>query len=166
MLVAIACAVIDLASKTIVFQYVPERTHVDVIPGYFRLDHLYNTGGLWSLGAGEGNTNLMLACFMSMVILGIVTFVFVVRGLNRTAWSTTIVLGMIVGGAIGNLYDRIVFRGVRDFITVHYLDYYWYPTFNVADSFLVCSAVFLMLRSFLVDAETPEAKAAAAEQRA
>ncbi|MFO0947693.1 MAG: signal peptidase II [Planctomycetota bacterium] len=50
------------------------------------------------------------------------------------------VLGGILGGAAGNLHDRILFGGVRDFIDAHYHEVYHWPTFNLADSFLVCGA--------------------------
>src|SRR5262249_35799312 len=58
-----------------------------------------------------------------------------------------LVLGAILAGAIGNLFDRIAFQGVRDFIEVHYFDVWYYPTFNFADSFLVCGAGVLIMSS-------------------
>lgn len=57
-------------------------------------------------------------------------------------------LGLILAGALGNLYDRVIFQGVRDFIHWHYHQYDW-PVFNIADCCLVCGAILLLGQAFL-----------------
>lgn len=67
-------------------------------------------------------------------------------------------LGLILAGTLGNLYDRIVFNGVRDFIHWHYYDLVEWPVFNIADCCLVCGAGLLLLQAFVAQpVPTPEA---------
>ena len=66
-----------------------------------------------------------------------------------------IALGLIFGGTLGNLYDRIVFGGVRDFLHCYYDGHVW-PDFNIADCCLVCGAGVLLVHSFFVTEPTPE----------
>ena len=85
----------------------------------------------------------------------------IVAGVAIVIWSRTpkagadrtlcIALGMILGGTLGNLFDRIVFHGVRDF-----LYFYWFewPVFNIADCLLVCGAAVLLLQAFFTPHES------------
>jgi signal peptidase II len=67
-------------------------------------------------------------------------------------------LGLILGGTIGNLYDRIVFSGVRDFLWWH--KYFDWPVFNIADCCLVCGAGMLLLEAFFANSEPPVTRTA------
>ena len=73
-------------------------------------------------------------------------------------------LGAFLAGAMGNLFDRLVFGAVRDFIEVHYYDVYRYPTFNLANSYLVCGATVLVVASFFAKPEQPPAQSTNASQ--
>ena len=80
-----------------------------------------------------------------------------------------IALGLILGGTLGNLYDRVVFNGVRDFLHWNYL--FDWPVFNLADSCLVCGACLLLLQAFgkqpvATDDKAQEDAAAATAQKA
>lgn len=80
-------------------------------------------------------------------------------------------LGLILAGTLGNLYDRIVFNGVRDFIHWHYRDAFEWPVFNVADCCLVCGAMLLLVQAFLArpvpaESEAPGAAAASPPEMA
>ena len=70
-----------------------------------------------------------------------------------------IALGLILGGTLGNLYDRVVFGGVRDFL--HWYKPEW-PVFNVADCCLVCGAGLLLFEAFFTKTEAPKSEAAEA----
>jgi lipoprotein signal peptidase len=75
-------------------------------------------------------------------------------------------LGLILGGTLGNLYDRLVFGGVRDFLHCYYDTHIW-PDFNLADCCLVCGAGVLLAHSFLVsEPAAPQAKTEAASTAA
>ncbi len=172
----------DQATKYIVFtyHYPPAENQVDVrtpiIPGAFdlhcgweyenpknanhplaflrwmggdRMPHV-NKGALFGIGNDGSGMNL----FFTIVSFAAACFivVWVARSAVARDRFLCIALGLILGGTLGNLYDRIVFSGVRDFLHWH-LWFIW-PDFNIADVCLVCGASTLMVHSFFV-AETP-----------
>src|SRR5262249_62262574 len=69
-------------------------------------------------------------------------------------WWLCAALGLILAGTLGNLYDRVVFDGVRDFIHWHWRDVYYWPVFNIADCCLVLGAGLLVVEAFFAHAET------------
>jgi signal peptidase II len=176
----------DQASKYIVFAKLypdhPMRqtTSVDVIPNWFALQTHYmadddpgddplaflrtisgqrlpfvNQGALFGVGAGWNKV------FMAISFAAAIFIVFWVQRPNvATDRFLTFALGLILAGTLGNLYDRIVFGGVRDFLHCYYIDvdggkHIW-PDFNVADCCLVCGAGALLLHSFFVKDPTAE----------
>lgn len=144
--VAAFCLLTDLASKYAVGGWVQANNGpIVVVPGWLRFDYQLNQGALWSLGREHGAlANAVLALFSAVVATAILVVVcFKFPGDDRPLAA---VLGMIFGGAAGNLYDRILFSGVRDFIEVN-LQFYLWPIFNLADSYLVCGAILVVLGS-------------------
>jgi signal peptidase II len=128
--------------------------HQDIIPHCFTLlyNHELNQGTLFSLGNSHGeyaNYFLMGMCLLAVVcILG---WVLIWPG-NKSCTFMALILGLILGGALGNFYDRLVYGGVRDWIWVYYQrgegDYpFNWPVFNLADSFLVCGVILFALDS-------------------
>jgi lipoprotein signal peptidase len=111
-----------------------------------------NRGALFGIGnsTADGGMNHVFA-LISIVATGFI-IVWAARPPVAQDWLMSMSLGLILGGTLGNLYDRLVFSGVRDFL--HW--YYWYdwPVFNVADCCLVCGAIALMIHSFFI-AEKP-----------
>lgn len=145
--IATVCIAADLASKRIVGDWIAAHGAVVIIPGWLQLVFHTNPYGLagagWFLGA---HANTLLQVFSAVATLAIIIWAVTALDGDRTGFAAT--LGLILGGAIGNLHDRWVFNGVRDFIDAHYYDLYHYPTFNLADSFLVCGAGLLVITSF------------------
>ena len=137
----------DLASKKWAFAAVEATPDacVEVWPNRFELRAALNTAGVWSLGYGKLHANAILAAVAAAAVVLIVAWAW--RGAPRERWPFAVVLGAIVGGAAGNLHDRLRFGGVRDFLQVYLWNGYEYPMFNVADSFLVVggAAMFLFL---------------------
>lgn len=148
-LAAVASVSADLLSKRAVFDWLgPESPEPFVlIPGWLQFNTAINQGGLWSLGAGFGEAmNFWLTCFAATAAAAITAWAcFTIRPGQKLF---PVVFGVILGGALGNLYDRLVYAGVRDFIQFHYQHVWYYPTFNIADSCLVCGAIFLAAASF------------------
>lgn len=125
--------VIDQLTKTWISAKIPfdaEHYHVHhttVIDGFFYLIHVGNTGAAWSLFAGQ---SLMLAI---LALLTLVAIYFWRRSLELRKRTVQIAFGLLCGGIIGNLVDRLVHGHVIDFLDFHFGDYV-YPTFNIADA--------------------------------
>jgi signal peptidase II len=142
---AIMAAAADLASKWAVFARVASSPDGRIVlwPGRFEFLARFNDAGIWSIGYGTVNSNLVftvLSCIVIPLVIG-----WALWTLRPNQRGTACLLGFIVGGAVGNAYDRFVYGGVRDFIQVYLWNDYAYPIFNVADSFLVCSVATLIL---------------------
>src|SRR5262249_44144227 len=108
-----------------------------------------NRGALFGIGNAnsDGSGLNSLFALISVVAAGFI-LIWASRPVVARDRLMCIALGLILAGTLGNLYDRLVFSGVRDFL--HW--YYWYdwPVFNLADSCLVCGATILMLHSLLI----------------
>ena len=103
-----------------------------------------NTGALFGF---LRNTTFANALFAAVSIAAAIAIVFwaTLRSTSRD-WSLSASLGLILAGTLGNLYDRIVFGGVRDFLHFHYRSFDW-PVFNVADVCLVIGAILLLTQA-------------------
>jgi lipoprotein signal peptidase len=102
-----------------------------------------NHGALWGIGGGEANYNHLFAIVSIVAAVVIVGWSVVSQANDR--WMC-MALGLILAGTLGNLYDRIVFLGVRDFL--HWVYLFDFPVFNIADSCLVCGASLLLIQAF------------------
>ncbi len=137
-----------------------------------KLPHV-NRGALFGMGAKQDggplteaklkeqeqqseNANTLFAV-ISLVAAGGISVWAVLRGHKADAWVSA-ALGLILGGTVGNMYDRIVFHGVRDFLFFYKIDW---PVFNVADVCLVCGAFMLVLHALFVKPPAPAATATA-----
>lgn len=110
----------------------PGQTLV-LVPGFFNLTYVQNTGIAFGMFKGQG---LLVGLFVAAIALAAFYYS---REMNWTAWEPNLVGGCLVGGALGNLIDRIRLGYVVDFFDVH-ADAYQWPVFNIADS-LICIAV-------------------------
>ena len=148
---------LDQATKYAVFAWLDQGGHGSeyvVIPNMFEFTAEFKAPGLPHVNQGAlfgvGNTHGGLAN-------GVFAAVSIVAALAIVYWSrlrTTVrdcalcgALGLILGGTLGNLYDRLFFQGVRDFIHWHYYRHDW-PVFNIADCCLVCGAILLLGQAF------------------
>ena len=155
LIATVVALVLDLASKSAVFHWVDASGgEVVLIPNWLTFIARLNQRALFSLGPEDGNlANTILSMVASSAVFLIPIWAILTLGPGQRLLG--IVLGCILGGAMGNLHDRIMFGGVRDFIDAHYFEVYHWPTFNLADSFSVCGAIFLVLTSIFTKA--PEA---------
>lgn len=126
-----------------------------------------NQGALWGLGSG-------LNTFFASVSIGaaLAIIIWSCRPAAARERFLCVALGLILGGTLGNFYDRIVFGGVRDFLHWHYPMEDWgnFPVFNLADCFLVFGASLLLLQAFFLPPvgekqPAPSQAAATAEQQ-
>ncbi|MGD0579065.1 MAG: signal peptidase II [Bryobacteraceae bacterium] len=152
---AAVVALADRASKHIVETRLAPWDVIRVIPGYFQIVSTHNTGIAFSLfdNSAAGRTSPWLIGF-TVAVLGIVAWLLwqAVRPVPAedapAHWSYRAALGLVLGGAAGNLYDRLHFGTVTDF-----LDFYrrtaHFPVFNLADSAITCGAILILLNLLL-----------------
>jgi signal peptidase II len=148
-LLALAAAVvlIDRLTKRFIIHRLPEGHAHTVIPGVLRITHVLNMGAAFSLFSDSSS---ILAVRNGLVIFSLIAILIVLAMLWRVRHTlnlTSIALALILGGAIGNVYERIRYHFVVDFIEVHIVHYHW-PDFNVADSCIVIGACLLIIEIF------------------
>lgn len=136
-----------IASRLAFGTYGEPSGAIPVIRGFFYLVHLGNTGAAWSMFTGQ---SVLLACLAAGTILAIF---FWRKALGLRERSAQICFGLLCGGIVGNLVDRLLHGHVIDFIDLHFGSYV-YPTFNVADSG-ICVGVVLYL---ILSLRAPEAQ--------
>jgi signal peptidase II len=143
LLIAAIVVLLDRWSKQLVAQRVALYTHIQVIPGFFRITHTENTGAAFSLfDNSTGPWKIALLVGFSVVALLVVS---VLLWKNDPAHlATGVGLSLIMGGAVGNLWDRLARGRVIDFLLVYVKHYEW-PVFNLADSAIVVGAGLLIL---------------------
>ncbi len=147
LLISVAVFVLDRLSKLWIIAHIPSGQDITIIPRFFRLTHVYNNGAAFSLFADTPSPDkirLMLIAF-SAIAIAIVLAVFWKAG--RSVNTTSIALAMVLGGAVGNLYDRLAYRYVIDFLAFNLFGWH-YPDFNLADSCIVIGACLLLIEVF------------------
>jgi len=139
----VALAAADLITKHFVFERLPEKFSVPIIvvDGFLRIVHSENRGGVFGLGQGS----------VAWLVFGVVAGGLVVWFAHRKDAKGLLVqlaLGLVLGGAIGNLFDRLSLGYVRDFVDVCYWPGKHWPAFNVADAGICVGAVYLAAHAF------------------
>jgi len=144
LLIAIAVVVLDRATKWAIVQTITLDDAINIIPGLFRLTHLENTGAAFSLFADSTSPfRTMLLIAFSLGALAVVSFLL---WKERTIFNAgTLALSLILGGAVGNLWDRLTDGKVTDFLDFYIGIHHW-PPFNIADSAIVVGALLLLMR--------------------
>ena len=145
LLIVVLGCVADLVSKADMQTRLgmdPDRVHsdrhIDVIPGFFRLDGTWNPGVTFGL-ARDGHT-LAIKAFTVLACAAILAWLLMTRTHSRLFH---VALAMILGGAIGNLYDRFQWNQVRDFLDVYVGEHHW-PAFNIGDSLIVVGVILIL----------------------
>jgi signal peptidase II len=144
LLIAIAVVVLDRVTKWAIVQTIMLDDAINIIPGLFRLTHLENTGAAFSLFADSTSPfKTMLLIAFSLGALAVVSFLL---WKERTIFNAgTLALSLILGGAVGNLWDRLTDGKVTDFLDFYIGIHHW-PPFNIADSAIVVGALLLLMR--------------------
>ena len=138
LLLSLAVIVLDQWSKAWVLSSLPEYTAVPVIEGFWNWYRTYNTGAAFSFLAGAGGWQLWLFTGLAVAISGLLGW-----WLWRTPrgdWRQALPYALVIGGALGNVIDRLIHGHVIDFIQWHWRGHYW-PAFNIADAAIVGGAI-------------------------
>jgi signal peptidase II len=142
--IAVAVIVLDRVTKLWVVKNIVSGQGIVVWPHVFRLTHVLNTGAAFSMFEDAKSQELVRICLVSFSVIAVVVVLAMLWRTGRSVSVVSVALSLILGGAIGNLYDRVVYRYVVDFLEVHIAHYHW-PDFNVADSAIVAGACLLLL---------------------
>jgi len=139
---------LDRLTKNLVSARIPLGGAIPVIPHVLRISHWTNEGAAFSLFANSASPHTVRWTLIGFSLVAALAVLIAMVRLGSRFSLTTIALALILGGALGNVHDRIVYGSVVDFIEVHIFTYPW-PDFNIADSAIVVGACLLLLDSIL-----------------
>ena len=141
-LIAVIVLLLDRLAKWAVASNIRLHESVVVIPGFFQLTHVENTGAAFGLFA-ESSAQWKVGALVSFSVMALVVVSALLWKNSHSLSTTTIGLSLILGGAMGNLWDRMMSGHVVDFLDFYVGSYHW-PAFNVADSAIVIGAILLI----------------------
>ena len=134
---------IDRYSKIEIINNFSEKTFY--LNGYINFDLIWNTG----IGFGLLNTQSNIFYnFISLVICCVIVTLLYIS--FKSDFIDKNIFAMIAGGAIGNFYDRLIFKAVPDFIDLHYENFHWF-TFNVADIFITIGIILYLIKGYFTE---------------
>lgn len=135
--------VVDQATKLAVMESMRLHESIPIVQDFFSLTYIRNPGAAFGLLAGSSNAFRMvffgITSLVALALLGTILF-----RLPEKDWLGQLSIAGILGGAVGNLIDRLRYGEVIDFLDVHVKSYHW-PAFNVADSAISVGVVFLII---------------------
>lgn len=139
-IISVLVIVLDLVSKYIIQTNISLHS-VEIIKGFFSLTYAENTGMAWSLLSGKQ----VFLSLVSAIAIGVMIYYVITQ---KPKGLIKIALALMIGGAFGNLFDRVVLGYVRDFLDFIIFGYD-FPIFNIADSALTIGVCLLILASLL-----------------
>jgi signal peptidase II len=145
LLLALLVIVVDQLTKVAVLERFEHGERLSVIPGFFDLTLLFNRGAAFSFLAGHDGWQRWFFILIALGASGFIIHLLMRHGHQR---MFCVALGLILGGAIGNVIDRLIYGQVVDFLLFHQGGWY-FPAFNVADSAITVGAVLLILDELL-----------------
>ncbi|MES9875364.1 MAG: signal peptidase II [Candidatus Sedimenticola sp. 6PFRAG7] len=135
---------LDQISKQLVESSLMVYETVPLVP-FFNLTLAYNEGAAFSFLSDQGGWQRWF--FSALALIVSIIMVFWMKRLQQSEWPIAISLSLIVGGAIGNLIDRVLFGHVIDFLDIYYQQWHW-PAFNIADSAIFIGVIFMLFDAF------------------
>jgi signal peptidase II len=146
LLISALVFVTDQLTKRWVAHHIEIGNAIPVIPRVLRITHWTNDGAAFSIFAESASPHLVRDGLVAFTLFASIIVLAVLIHMGNRITLTTVSLALILGGALGNVHDRIAYGSVIDFIEVHIVHYHW-PDFNVADSSVVIGACLLFLDS-------------------
>lgn len=148
LLISALIIVADRLTKSLVAAHIAMGDAITVVPGFLRITHWLNEGAAFSLFADSASPNAVRWGLIAFSAIAAAAVLVALIRLGSRISLATVALALVLGGALGNLHDRVRYGSVVDFIEVHIFGYHW-PDFNVADSCIVVGACLLLLDSML-----------------
>ncbi|MEM7353060.1 MAG: signal peptidase II [Acidobacteriota bacterium] len=159
LLISLATLVLDQWSKWLVEAHLSNHASIEVIPGLLNFTHVRNTGVAFGFFATHGNaTGTLILSLLGLAALIFVGYYFWM--VPREDRTLLVALALVIGGAVGNLADRLMQGAVTDFVDFYYGTYHWH-TFNVADTAISIGIGLMILGTFRAQ---PAPRAAASEK--
>ena len=148
LLVALFVIVLDQATKEWVRGVFSLHESLPLVPGFFNFTYVRNTGAAWGIFSGQ---NLALSLLAFVMLVALVLFR---RKILPPGKPHRIALGLLCGGIVGNLFDRLRLDYVTDFLDFYYRDWH-FPAFNVADSAICIAVAIYILGTLLTKPAAP-----------
>ena len=142
-LISLSVFLLDIVSKNFIQNKIMYGEKVE-ITSFFSLVHFQNPGAAFSFLSDQGGWQIYF-----LITISLLAVLYIPWLINQYKKNILIVIGLllILGGAIGNLYDRVSYGYVIDFIYLHFAEFYW-PAFNVADSAISLGVLLFLYGSF------------------
>ncbi len=140
-LITVICILIDQLSKFLVISNLDVNMGKTIIPSFFSILYIKNTGAAWGMFS---NGTMILSILSIIFLILLIKYIIDSKSISRLGSYT---YGMLIGGIIGNLIDRLVRQYVVDFLSFRIFSYH-YPVFNLADVFIVVSVILIALETF------------------
>ncbi len=138
--------VVDQASKFYFDSSLSMYQQIVIIPDYFSWTLAYNTGAAFSFLAGASGWQRWLFAVIAIAVSAVLV-VWLKRLKPEETWLA-VALALVLGGALGNLVDRVLLGHVVDFILLHWQNRWYFPAFNIADAAITLGAILLALDMF------------------
>ena len=149
LLVALYVVLLDQASKEWVRGVFALHESVELIPGFFNLTYIRNTGAAWGMFSGQTHALSLLALAMLVALVVFRRKIMPPGALHRVG------LGLLCGGIVGNLFDRLRLDYVTDFVDLHVRGWHW-PAFNVADAAICIGVGIYLLGALMAPSPAPQ----------
>ena len=146
------CFALDRFTKSLVVDSISYTERIPVLEGFFYLTHVRNAGAAFGILA-DADPSWRLVFFVGVSILAVGVILVFLRDLDAQDRLSGLALGLIMGGATGNLYDRFRYGEVVDFLHFRLWSGYSWPDFNVADSCIVVGVGILLLELLASEGE-------------
>ena len=143
---------LDQVTKYLVVDRFRYGESIPMIPGFFSLTYIRNTGAAFGLLA-HSNPAFRIPFFVVVPLVALVAIAFIFRKIPDRDLKLSSALSLVIGGAIGNLIDRVMLSYVVDFLDFHWRYEYHFPAFNVADM-AICVGVGILMLDLLTQKET------------
>ena len=120
-----------------------------VIDGFFDLTYIRNTGAAWGMFSKYSWALIVLSIVMLILLAAFR------KSFLSDTWEHRIAYGLLIGGIVGNLFDRVRLAAVTDFLDFHVAGHHW-PAFNIADSAITIGVTILLVKNIFFDKQTEE----------
>jgi signal peptidase II len=131
--------IVDRATKLLSIKHLKDGEDITIIKDFFDFQYVENRGAAFGILAGR---KYILIILTFLIVLGMIYYLVKYKPESKLL---KISLTLIISGALGNLYDRVNYNYVVDFISLHYKDVYYWPNFNVADILVVFGTILMSL---------------------